>query len=107
MRQGSSVLMPNQLPAMVLVTLHEMGREMRKSVLKALPDVRKSDRRNLSNLLTPNGDLARRDFIESIGHTVRLTAKGRAEAAAQQQLGTQALDQGNKHRGSGDSGDSG
>lgn len=84
-------LQAKQLPAMVLVTLHEAGGEMVKKELKKLPGVRKSDVGNLANLVTPNGDLAKKEFVDAEGGVVRLLEKGKSEAAAQQELGTKSL----------------
>lgn len=83
-------LVPHQLPAMVLVTVLELG-SVEKRRIQKLPGVRESDRARIANLLTPGGELSRRSLLHSERAVVALTDAGRAEAEMQQQHGTASL----------------
>jgi hypothetical protein len=85
------MLQPRQLPAMVVVTLLENGNCMVKTELKQLDGVRSTDIDNISNLLTPGGDLKKRGLIDVDGRQVGLTPTGVAEARAQVHAGTTSL----------------
>jgi hypothetical protein len=90
---AAPVLVPRQLPAMVLVTLLERG-PMEKRQMRRLPGVRESDRSRVANLLTPRGDLAERGLVRVDRATVALTERGRTEAVMQKERGTTSLDTG-------------
>jgi hypothetical protein len=86
------ILKVEQLPAKVLVTLLDSGGSALALELHLKhTGAGKKEGRRLANLLTPKGDLAKRQFVTSSDGVVTLTPAGREEAEKQARRGTKPL----------------